>query len=667
MPDRVAWRASAIGAALLCVAVLTLTIRAQERSQVQDEPPGPPRVQITSPLGRTNAPGAIRIVARIEAASPADPVVYARFFVDDVLLGEDSDGAPWAVEWTDENPFEPRSIRVEAFTASGLRGEDTVHLKPFEVVSKAEVASVLVEAYVEDRKGRFVPGLGGSAFILEEDGERQLIDLVRPEVLPATFTLLVDSSQSMSRRIEFVRRAAADLMRYLRGGDRVIVAPFSKGLGATTGPTNDQATVLDAISRIAPHGGTAILDSLAEAASLVSTQDGRHAIVLITDGYDEHSRRDAEEVLAAVKRTGITVYVVGIGGVAGISIRGERLLRRIAEETGGRVFFPYRETQLPTVHTRVAEDVQQRYLVTYTPTNQKADGTWRSISLRVADPELRVRARPGYFAPEPPPVRASLEFTVLDYTSDRLELSAAELEVYEDGVLQTIDTFQEATLPVSIVFVLDTSGSMRRVVEPVKEAARQFVLALRPEDSLATILFADRPKFAHDLTLNRQWSLDAIDGYVARGGTALYDAVADALLRLRDVEGRRVVVVLTDGVDENDPGTAPGSRRTLSDVMTLIRNVEAAVFSIGLGTKIDRDVLNAFAEASGGEAFFPETVDTLPRTYARVLEALRRRYVVGYSSTNRTRDGAWRQVEIRLVDRPDAVVRSRGGYFAPGS
>jgi VWFA-related protein len=198
----------------------------------------------------------------------------------------------------------------------------------------------------------------------------------------------------------------------------------------------------------------------------------------------------------------------------------------------------------------------------------------------------------------------------------------------------------------------------------MKSAARSFVESLRPQDPLATILFADKALFAHDLSTNRSWALEAIDQYQASGGTALNDAVFNALMRLKGIEGRRVVVVMTDGRDENNPGTGPGSVHTFDDVLERLRSVEATVFPIGLGTRIDRDVLERLARESGGEAAFPEDVSVLGQEFRRIVENLRKRYVLGYTSTNSTRDGKWRKVEIRSR-RKGMVAVSRGGYFAP--
>jgi Ca-activated chloride channel homolog len=208
---------------------------------------------------------------------------------------------------------------------------------------------------------------------------------------------------------------------------------------------------------------------------------------------------------------------------------------------------------------------------------------------------------------------------------------------------------------------------MRRKEQDVIDSARRFVEGLRPEDRLALVLFADKVEFVHDLSTNRQMTHKGIEGYRAVGGTALYDALADALVRLKAAgEGRHVVVVMTDGRDEDNPGTAPGSVRTFADVLKQQQETRATVFPIGLGTQVDAALLQQLADVSGGRAFFPETVEELGREYDRVIEDLRRRYVVGYTSTLMERDGRWRNVEIRVKDRPDATVRTSGGYHAPG-
>jgi Ca-activated chloride channel homolog len=647
--------------ALLAVVLAAVTLSAD--SAAAADAPAALSVRITSPLGRTGEPGIIRIVAQIHAL-PGAPLQSVQFWVDGVLLATVAE-PPYAATWDDANPFNANEITVAATDSLGNTARDAVFLKPFEITEVSEVTRVLVDASVQDKAGRFVRALAGRDFEIREDGIPQSIDLAGEEDQPATFAMLIDSSQSMSRRIDFVQEAARRLVGFMRPRDRMMIVPFSKTLQPITGPTNDRATVLDAIGHIEPHGGTAILDSLVRVAAHLDGVEGRRAIVLITDGYDEHSETGFDDALKAVKAAQATVYVVAIGGVAGISLKGERFLRALAKETGGRAFLPSREWELELVNAALASDVQNRYLLSYTPANQEVDGKWRAITVNVADANYKVRARSGYFAPKPPPVRPVLEFTLTDHESQFVDVDATDLVVVENGVEQTVDTFQEAITPVSIMLALDASGSMKKSSEIAKAAAASFVDALRAEDKLALLLFADHAELAHDLTTAREPIHDAIDQYQANGGTALYDALGDSLDRLKKVDGRRVIVVVTDGRDEDNPGTGPGSRRTFEEVLQAAREVDAVIFAIGVGQKVDRRVLEKLAATSGGEAYFPADATQLDSEYRRVVETLRRRWLIGYTSTDGRRNGEWRAVEIHAKN-PNTVVRSRGGYFAPG-
>ena len=619
-------------------------------------------VEITSPKGRTGIPERIRIVAQVVAPDPGqlEPV---RFFIDNVLLGEDKDGPPYAIEWTDENPFELREIAVEV-RAAGAVAKDKVVLEPLEIREISEVSSVLLEVAVHDHEGRFVSGLTDRDFAVKEDGVSQTIDMVRQESTPATFTLLVDSSQSMSRRIDDVRLAAAKLVRLLRPDDQVVVAPFSTSIGAITGPTRDQKTVLEAIDGIGSKGGTAILNAIKSVASALEASSDRNVLILLTDGYDEHSTVSRQSALAAVKGLHATLYVIGIAGSAGISIKGERFLRDLAAETGGRAFFPSRDHELTWVDQQISDEVHKRYLVSYSPLNQVSDGTWRAIDLATANPALKVRTRRGYRAPAPPPVRPSIEFTMMNAAREVIVARQDDLQITEDGVTQAIDVFHEAVDPVSIVLALDSSGSMKKTADAATAAARSFVEAVRPEDKLAVAHFADSFLLAHDLTTNRTASQNAINEYVAKGGTALYDALAGSVGRLQRENGRRAVVLVSDGRDENNAGTGPGSVKTRAEALKAVADSGVTVFTIGLGPNVDREFLEALALESGGEAYFPSEVTELEAQYHRVVENLRRRYVILYNSTNAARNGKWRQVTIESRV-PGTTIRSKGGYFAP--
>ena len=616
-------------------------------------------LKITSPLGRTGLVMRVRIVAQITVGQNVQ-MSAADFYVDGAKVGTVSNGPPYAVEWVDGNPFETRTITVQARESSGAMLVDTVVLPPFEVVEKAEVTGVLLETSVYDKAGRYVSDLTEADFTVLENDLDQTIDFITREQVESDLVLLVDNSQSMSRRIDYVRRATERLTANLRQKDRAFVAPFNAHMGTVTGPTNDTLTLRQSIATMRAGGGTAMLDSLVESTQLLSVSESRKCIVLITDGYDENSKATLED---AIKAAQVTVYAVAIGGTAGVSLRGQDTLRRLAEASGGRSYFPAREAELEAAAESIATDTHSRYLITYTPKNQLKDGKWRAVNVRVPE-GMRSRTRAGYFAPDPPPIRPTFEFTIQDSARNYMDVTAADLDVFEDGVAQKIDTFQEAVDPVSMVLTLDSSGSMRRAVETVKATATEFVLAVRPEDNLALITFADAPKFEHVLSTNRNWSIDAITKYTALGGTALYDALYNSLQHLRDVKGRRAVVLLSDGRDEDNPGKGPGSQHVLSDVLALQQKVGATVYAIGLGTNLDYETLEKLADQSGGQTYYAEDASALSDQFRKIVDDLRRRYVLSYSSTNRTADGNWRAVEIR-PRASGLVVTGPTGYFPP--
>ena len=622
-------------------------------------------VRLTSPLGRTGETAEVRIVAQVQRpvrTTPAPTPIKVRFYVDNALVGT-VEAAPYAVPWVDENPFEPREIRVEAEDAAGVIARDAVTLPAFEITEQTEVGRVLVEAGVYDGQGRAATRLDPKSFRLREDGELQPLDVVARETYAMNVVLLVDNSQSMQRRMAEVRRAAERFALSLDKGDSVTIAPFHTELRTITGPTNDVPTISEAIAAMKASGGTAILDAVYRAVDLLDGMKGRRIIVLVTDGFDENSTLKIEQVIERAQSNRIAVYALAIGGITGVSLNGESTLRAITSRTGGRVFFPWKDGELAAIAHDVAEDAHNRYLMTYTPSNQKKDGTWRAITVEVPE-GYKVQAREGYRAPSPPPIRPTIEFHVTNAEQEYVALAATDFVVVENGVQQKVESFHEALDPVSIVLTLDASGSMVKAADTVRETAREFVRAVRKEDKLAMVTFADEVRVEHELSADRALSMTAIDKYVAKGGTALYDGLWDSLLQLKKENGRRSIVLLTDGRDENNPGTAPGSAHTFDEVLTLTREVGATVFAVGLGPKLDGAVLERLAALSGGQAYFSANVTELSATFARIVENLRQRYVVSYSSTNSDRNGEWRTVEIRPRE-PGLIVTATEGYFAP--
>jgi VWFA-related protein len=262
-------------------------------------------------------------------------------------------------------------------------------------------------------------------------------------------------------------------------------------------------------------------------------------------------------------------------------------------------------------------------------------------------------------------VRTSIEFTAVGSGNQPATITRDDLEVLEDGVPQVVDAFNEAVEPITVMLAVDASGSMKRSAAQAQQAAHEFVDALRPEDELGLVMFADKADTVHLPTTARDRSRAALERYTAEGGTALHDAVFDSLAQLDRVsQRRRVVVVVTDGRDENAASNGPGSLRSWDDVMAKLQQTDATIYAVGVGSRVDRARLQQLADKSGGATYFPDDVTALAADYHKILDELRRRYVLAYESTNGTRDGQWRTVEIRPRAK-DVTVRSRGGFFAP--
>ena len=304
---------------------------------------------------------------------------------------------PYAVEWVDENPFERREISVSVTDSRDARGD-----RPRSCSTRSSSPKSARSRACCSRRPSRTPRAGGSptldaeGFALTENGEPQTLDMVRADVLPATYLLLIDSSQSMSRRIDFVKEAARRLLavsaaRRSRARRPVLAAAGRRhraDRGPPDDPRGDRRHQGDRRHRHRRQPGR-------RPPRCSNDMPGRHAVVLLTDGYDEHSERDGRDALDALKRSQTTAYVVGIGGVAGVSIKGERFLKDLAKQTGGRAFFPLAIPSCRSVHDHIATDVRQRYLLSYTPTNQRHDGTWRAIVVEDRQRRVEGPARPG--------------------------------------------------------------------------------------------------------------------------------------------------------------------------------------------------------------------------------------------------------------------------------
>jgi Ca-activated chloride channel homolog len=244
-------------------------------------------------------------------------------------------------------------------------------------------------------------------------------------------------------------------------------------------------------------------------------------------------------------------------------------------------------------------------------------------------------------------------------------LGPGDVRLYENGVRQEVSYFREASndpdarVPLSVVLVLDTSGSMRESMRFLSEAVLNFVYKLDAVDKAMVVSFNDSVKGSAEFTGDIDRLERFVDGLEAYGGTSLYDAIHYSLNRIRDEPGRKAVIVFSDGADTT---SSLGDK----EVVDYARAVEATVYSIGFRGSgpggSPRGFLKKIASETGGEFFAPGDIGDLIKVFNQISDELKNHYLLAYTPT-READGTWRQIELK-VDRPNTEVRVRKGYFS---
>jgi Ca-activated chloride channel homolog len=275
-------------------------------------------------------------------------------------------------------------------------------------------------------------------------------------------------------------------------------------------------------------------------------------------------------------------------------------------------------------------------------------------------------------SPSPKPFTLEVEVYVVSVTAVVFDkagnfvkgLGPKDVTLLEDGVPQELTYFREAAegeekIPLSVVLVLDASGSMKENLSFLQEAATSFVHKLEDVDSAMVVQFNDTIKGSAEFSADTGRLDQFIEALQAWGGTSLYDAVHYALGRIKDQPGRKAVVVFTDGADTT-------SQLHEQEVVDYARAVEATVYGIGFKGRgpggSPRGFLKKIAGETGGEFFAPSDVSDLVRIFGEISKELHNHYAFAYSP-KRAPDGTWREIQVK-IDRKDVEVRVRKGYFA---
>jgi VWFA-related protein len=269
---------------------------------------------------------------------------------------------------------------------------------------------------VTDAARHFVKGLKAEDFAVFEDGIPQQVQLFEADGMPLDLILLLDTSSSMSDKMDVVHEAAVGFVRTLRPGDRGAVVAFADGVDFVQQLTADRAALEQAIRRTAARGATSLNNALYISLKQFgrdARQEGelrRQAIAVLSDGEDTASLVSFEDVLAVARKTGVGIYTISLqskqaaarlaaSGQRRFYSEGEYSMRKLAQETGAQAFFPMQIVELKGIYGTIADELANQYSLAYAPVNGRADGTFRKISVRVPNrPEFRLRTRTGYTA-----------------------------------------------------------------------------------------------------------------------------------------------------------------------------------------------------------------------------------------------------------------------------
>jgi Ca-activated chloride channel family protein len=305
-----------------------------------------------------------------------------------------------------------RAMALPALAAAALAASAAV---AGQEVFRGGTDLVVLSVTVATADQKLVTGLDRGAFQVFEDGVPQEIALFLREPQPIALSILLDSSTSMDTKLAVAHEAASGFVRKLRPDDIAQIIDFDNQPRIVQPFTSDHALLERAIRSTTPDGSTALFQSLYIALDELkrvqpSTKDGevrRQAIVVLSDGEDNTSLIDYEQVLEASRRSNACVYAMGLRAKDEPPSHEFRaadwVLRTLSQETGGRVFFVNDPAQLPSVYGRITDELTNQYTIGYRSTNRKADGGWRRIAVKVTTGAGAARTRSGYFAARPRP------------------------------------------------------------------------------------------------------------------------------------------------------------------------------------------------------------------------------------------------------------------------
>jgi VWFA-related protein len=277
---------------------------------------------------------------------------------------------------------------------------------------KLDVDTTLVQipVAVTDAQNRFVLGLQKSDFHISEDGAEQRIDVFSGDDAPLSVGLVFDESGSMDYKLRNAQAAVDRFLKTMTPDDEAFLVEFSDSAKLTVAFTSRPQQIQDAVSNARPGGLTALLDGVDVALrEMKNAKNSRKAIVIVSDGGDNHSQYTSAQIESLVREADVQIYAMGVFDLSlpfaltREEISGPKLLSEIATQTGGRAFSAAITADLPAVAARIAVELRNQYVLGYYPTNRHNDGKYRHVEVKLTQPQgvssLKAHWRLGYYAP----------------------------------------------------------------------------------------------------------------------------------------------------------------------------------------------------------------------------------------------------------------------------
>jgi len=272
---------------------------------------------------------------------------------------------------------------------------------------KKRVDEVNVLFIATDKHGKFVRNLNQKDFAILDDHKppQSIVNFRRETDLPIELGLLIDTSGSVRGRFDFEQDAAVSfLQNTIRPNfDKAFVVGFNGQSQMMQNFTDNAALLSAAVHRMRDGGGTALYDAIYRAChdNLIKDHEdhpSRRAIVVVSDGEDNQSEYSEAQAIEMAQRAEVIIYAISTDD-SGLVLRGDKVLQRIADATGGRAFFPFKMKDIKNSFSAIQDELRSQYIISYHPADFEANGRFRPIEITALKKDLQVRSRKGYYAP----------------------------------------------------------------------------------------------------------------------------------------------------------------------------------------------------------------------------------------------------------------------------